>query len=38
MVAPSLSATLIGVGMVVTVLLRQVKDWRLVQVARPLVR
>ncbi|HOE40181.1 MAG TPA: TRAP transporter permease [Rhodoferax sp.] len=38
MVAPSLSATLIGVGMVVPVLLRQVKDWRLVQVARPLVR
>jgi len=36
MVAPSLTATLIGVGMVVPVLLRQIKDWRLVQVARPL--
>jgi len=33
MVAPSLTATLIGVGMVVPVLLRQVKDWRLAQVA-----
>jgi TRAP-type uncharacterized transport system fused permease subunit len=28
MVAPSLTATLIGVAMVVPVLLRQVKDWR----------
>jgi len=36
MVAPSLTATLIGVAMVLPVLLRQVKDWRLVQVARPL--
>jgi TRAP transporter 4TM/12TM fusion protein len=34
MVAPSLTATLIGVAMVVPVLLRQVKDWRLVP--RPL--
>jgi len=28
MVAPSLTATLIGVAMVVPVLLRQFKDWR----------
>jgi len=35
MVAPSLTATLIGVGMVVPVLLRQVKDWRLL--SKPLV-
>jgi TRAP transporter 4TM/12TM fusion protein len=34
MVAPSLTATLIGVAMVVPVLMRQVKDWRLVP--RPL--
>lgn len=33
MVAPSLSATLIGVGMVLPVLLRQLKAWRAVPVA-----
>jgi TRAP-type uncharacterized transport system fused permease subunit len=38
MVAPSLSATLIGVGIVLPVLLRQFKDWRLTQVAHAQTR
>ncbi len=35
MVAPSLTATLIGLAMIVPVLLRQIKDWRAQQACQP---